>query len=179
VCGTLLARADEVIERSGDPFEPRLIDNPGEVGCRLHGHQRRFKRKPRTSASPPIIPDVSLRRTARRPNRLTRDEARGMTVNFALSELLCGSPPISEARQGRRRDAAMHYLSRRPKAEVHSGVRFSPPASARLLLVIQVPHASDKRNVALLSCPIDGFVLGLEGGEDAAADANGIGLGAR
>ena len=35
------------------------------------GHQRRFKRKPRTSASPPI-PDVSLRRTARRPNRLTR-----------------------------------------------------------------------------------------------------------
>jgi hypothetical protein len=48
----------------------------------------------------------------------------------------------------------------------------------RLLLVIQVPHASDKRSVALLSCPIDGFVLGLEGGEDTAADANGIGLGA-
>jgi hypothetical protein len=33
--------------------------------------------------------------------------------------------------------------------------------------------------VALLSCPIDGFVLSLEGGEDAAADAHGIGLGAR
>jgi hypothetical protein len=32
VCGTLLARADEVIERSGHLFEPRLIDNPGEVG---------------------------------------------------------------------------------------------------------------------------------------------------
>jgi len=48
------------------------------------GHHRRFKRKPRTSASPPI-PDVSLRRTARRPNWLTRDEARRMTK---LPELL-------------------------------------------------------------------------------------------
>jgi hypothetical protein len=49
-CGTLLARADEVIERGGQLFEPGLIDSPRQG--RLRVHQRRFKRKPRASASP-------------------------------------------------------------------------------------------------------------------------------
>jgi len=53
------------------------------------GHQRRFKRKPRAFASAPI-PDISLRRIARRPNRLTHDEARRMMVNFAGCRSCCG-----------------------------------------------------------------------------------------
>jgi hypothetical protein len=73
-------------------LETPLVDDFSEVRS---VHQLRFKRKLRTSASPPI-PDVSLRRTARRPNRLTHDEARQMSVNFAKL-LLRRSPPTSEA----------------------------------------------------------------------------------
>jgi hypothetical protein len=46
------------------------------------GSSTSFRRKPRTSAYPPI-PEVSLRRTAWRPIRLTRNEARRMAAIFA------------------------------------------------------------------------------------------------
>jgi hypothetical protein len=74
-----LPRADEVIKRSGQLFEPGLIDNSRRGRLRIinvvQAQAARFRFAPN--------PDVSLRRTARRPNRLTRDEARQMAVDFA------------------------------------------------------------------------------------------------
>jgi hypothetical protein len=46
----------------------KIRSTPRKTFFNSIGHQRRFKLKPRTSASPPI-PDISLHRTARRPRR--------------------------------------------------------------------------------------------------------------
>ena len=58
------------------------------------GHQRRFKRKSRTSAFPPI-PDISLRRTVWRAFSLTRDEAQRIAANVAKLRKLLSKPQTS------------------------------------------------------------------------------------
>jgi hypothetical protein len=52
-----------------------------------------------------------------------------------------------------------------PKAEVQTRAPASSPASDQAFSCHSLPHASDKRCVALTSRPIDGFALGLKGGE--------------
>jgi hypothetical protein len=54
------------------------------------GHERRFKRKSRTSAFPPIADIVSPRRTAWRAISLTRDEARRANI-AKLPDLLAAA----------------------------------------------------------------------------------------
>jgi hypothetical protein len=102
-----------------------------------------------------------------------------MTVNFAPSEPLHGSPPISEARQGRRRRRcnALSVAKAKSRSSFRGFALARPPVLGFFLSFKCRTRAT--RGWPCFSCPIDGFVLGLEGGEDAAADANGIGLGAR
>jgi hypothetical protein len=125
------------------------------------GHQRRFKRKPRTSASPPI-PDILMPRTARRPNRLTRDEARRLAMNLVRAAARA-APDKRGVTRLQPQTLQCTICPRRPKAEVHSGVRFNPPASDQASSCHSSATRERQEERGPLSCPIDGF---LEGGED-------------
>ena len=157
--------------------DPRLSTRCNCCGIAKGGAGRnRFKRKPRTSASSPNSGHIAaLHRSATK----SADARRGAAVGGEFRQAAGAAASVAADKRGVTRlqpqtlQCTICREGQKPKF-----IRGSP-ASDRLLLVIQVPHASDKRSVALLSCPIDGFVLSLKGGEDAAADAHGIGLGAR
>jgi len=81
----------------------RFWERPKVRFLRATRHQRRFKRKPRTSAYPPI-PEVSpaSHRLATNPVDAERGAADGGELCQAAGALR-RSPPISEAWQGRSR----------------------------------------------------------------------------
>jgi hypothetical protein len=110
-----------------------------EVERSLWGHQRRFKPKPRTSTYS-AIPDISLRRTARRPNRLTRDDGGELRQTAGL---LHGPPPI-------RREVRLRSHISRPSAPCPLGPQF--PGSIAVWLHPRLrTHDCDAANHALAS----------------------------
>jgi hypothetical protein len=83
------------------------------------GHQRRFKDSSRASASRPI-PDASLRRIARRRNRLTRDEARPMAGGLRQAAG-AAAPAAADKRGVRGRSRTFHDSPRDVRLAPNSG----------------------------------------------------------
>jgi hypothetical protein len=94
VCGTLLARADEVIERSGHLFEPRLIDNPGEVGF---GSSTSFQAQ---AAHFRFSPDFGHIAASHRSATKSADARRGAAHGGELRQVAGAAASVAPDKQG-------------------------------------------------------------------------------
>jgi hypothetical protein len=94
------------------------------------------------------------------------DARRGVAVGGQLRQAAGAAAPVAADKRNVTRlqpqtlQCTICREGQKPK--FIKGFALARPPVTGLLLVIHVPHASDKRSVALLSCPIVGF----QGGED-------------
>jgi hypothetical protein len=141
------------------------------------GHRRRFKQAARFRFSSDSAHIAASHRSATKSADARRGAADGGEFRQAAGAVASVATDKRGVTMLQPQTLQCTICREGQKPKFIKGFALTRAPVIRLLLVIQVPHASDKGSMALLSCPIDGFVLGLEGGEDAAADAHGIGLG--